>query len=199
MKRCVWLMTRSILLNINGPKKTKLMKMDRNRCAICRPYIFKKFFSKEEVIFDDYIQKKSVSSPAVIYLDFDENLPEGELIILYVGRVGGFIPVVPGANVVNYIALKMVSYSAITGTKGYRWKEAEVVKELNQEDQLDITYFHELAKKAIAAISKYGDFYEFAELDNPDAPSYVNGDLIGFDDRPHLAPVAQAIILKGDK
>lgn len=181
-------------------KKTKLIeKWTATGAQFAEPYIFKKFFSKEEVIFDDYIQKKSVSSPAVIYLDFDENLPEGEHNYIYVGRVGGFIPVVPGANGGKLYRVKDGSYSAITGTKGYRWKEAEVVKELNQEDQLDITYFHELAKKAIAAISKYGDFYEFAELDNPDAASYVNGDLIGFDDRPHLAPVAQAIILKGDK
>ena len=35
-------------------------------------------------------------------------------------------------------------YYAAAGTKGYRWLEAEMVKQLNKEDDIDLTYHRTL-------------------------------------------------------
>jgi len=57
-------------------------------------------------------------------------------------------------------------YSAATGTKGYRWLEAEVVKALGKEKDIDMSYFERLADEAKAAINKFGDYDIFVD-DSP--------------------------------
>ena len=54
-------------------------------------------------------------------------------------------------------------YNAVSGTKGYFWKESYMVREMGQEDEIDMTYYEELADKAIETISQYGDFDEFVK------------------------------------
>ncbi len=53
------------------------------------------------------------------------------------------------------------SYSAATGTKGYRWLEAEMVKTLGKEGDIDRSYYERLTEEAIISISEYGDFEWF--------------------------------------
>lgn len=53
-------------------------------------------------------------------------------------------------------------FSAATGTKGYRWMESEVVRELNKENDIDLRYYASLVDEAVATISEYGDFEAFA-------------------------------------
>ena len=159
------------------------------------PYLFKKLFSKEDITFDDYKQVKSVTSPAAMYLDFNEDLNEDEHGYMYIGKVGSFVPVISGANGGTLLRRKDEdTYSAVTGTKGYRWKESDVVQSLHQEEQIDISYFRKLVDDAIIAINKYGDIYEFLEdYDDPDAPNAPEDDsLIGMNDYPQLRSVAQA-------
>ena len=50
---------------------------------------------------------------------------------------------------------------AAGGTKGYRWLEAEVVKQLGKQDDIDRTYYDHMAEAAIKDISVYGDFNWF--------------------------------------
>ena len=54
-------------------------------------------------------------------------------------------------------------YYAATGTVGYRWLEAEMVKQLGMEDCIDISYYENLVEEAKNTISKYGDITIFTE------------------------------------
>lgn len=130
------------------------------------PYVFKTLFSKEKIEFNDLIEIKSVSSPAALYLDFDEELLEGEHNYHFVGKSGAFCPILDGHG--GGILLRKNDkdeYHAATGTKGYRWLEAEMVKELKKEDSIDYRYYHTLVDAAIKNISKFGDFEWFVSDD----------------------------------
>ena len=60
-------------------------------------------------------------------------------------------------------------YYAATGSKGYRWLESEMVKELSKEDSIDRSYYDKLVDDAVETISKYGDFEWFVS-DDPYIP-----------------------------
>ena len=134
------------------------------------PYIFKTLFSKEPLVLDDKCETKSVST--AMYLDFNEKLPEGEHNYHFVGKAGYFCPVRPGTGGGELLREKDGKYSAVGGTKGYRWKEAEVVKALNLEDSLDERYYRALTDSAIRDISQYVDFELFTD-ENEAAPLSV--------------------------
>lgn len=76
---------------------------------------------------------------------------------VFVGKVGQFCPMKPGAGGGLLMREKDGKYNAATGSKGYRWMESEMVKELGLEDSIDKTYYHKLVDDALANISKYGD------------------------------------------
>ena len=80
----------------------------------------------------------------------------------FIGKVGLFCPVKPGCGGGVLLAQRGNKYYAATGSSGYRWLESEVVKKLNKEDDIDISYYDSLAQAAIETISQYGDFNEFA-------------------------------------
>ena len=65
-------------------------------------------------------------------------------------------------------------YAAATGTKGYRWLESAMVKELGKEGDIDRSYYNKLVDDAIEAISKYGDFEMFVS----DEPYIVEPDFM---------------------
>src|SRR5574344_455712 len=58
------------------------------------PYVFKKLFSKESIEFEDMCETKAVSS--ALYLDKNENLPDGEHNYIFIGKIGNFCPIKPG-------------------------------------------------------------------------------------------------------
>ena len=134
------------------------------------PFIFKTLFSHEEVEFPDLCVTKSVQTS--MYLDCNEGLPEGEHDYRFVGKVGSFVPVVDGVG--GGILLREKSekqqvegkdpYASVGGAKGYRWLEAEVVKEKGLTSQVDYQYFRSVADDAIAEINKYGDFDDFVDV-----------------------------------
>ena len=129
------------------------------------PYVFKKLFSKEEILFEDMCETKSVTSS--LYLDMNEGLPEDEHQYRFVGKVGNFCPIKDncGGGVLVREAKDKdgnLKYAAATGSKGFRWMEAEMVKELGKEDCIDQGYYINMVDNAIESIGKYGDFYEFA-------------------------------------
>ena len=126
------------------------------------PYVFKTLFSHEPVIFDDLCEAKSVSK-GDIYLDLNEDLPEDEHNYRFVGRVGLFSPLKPGAGGGVLYRYANDKYYAITGTKGYRWQESAVIKTLGKEDDIDISYYEKLVDGAIAAINELGDFEKFVK------------------------------------
>lgn len=164
------------------------------------PYVFKKLFSKEEIVFEDLCEAKSVSS--ALYLDMNEELPDvteyekelakaeskykkGELSdttfertgqellpliekghnYIFVGKVGNFCPIKPGCGGGVLYREKDGKYYAATGSKGYRWLESEMVRELGKQADIDEQYYISMVDEAIATISKYGDFEQFASDD----------------------------------
>lgn len=85
----------------------------------------------------------------------------------FIGRVGSFCPVKDGYGGGILVREKDGEYHAATGSKDkmsgkpYRWLEAEMVKELRKEDDIDRSYYNALVDAAIDEISKYGDFEMF--------------------------------------
>lgn len=139
------------------------------------PYIFKKLFSKEPIEFFDMCETKSVSK-GDIYLDRNENLGDDEHNYQFVGRVGQFCPIKHGRNGGILYRKADDKYYAVTGTKGYRWLESEMVKELGKEDDIDLSYYDKLVDAAVESISKYGDFEWFVSDDPYVGPEYdANG------------------------
>lgn len=125
------------------------------------PYVFKTLFSKEPIMFEDMCETKSVSGGGVIYLDMNEDLEADNHDYCFVGKVGLFCPVKPGCGGGQLLRYADGKYSALPGTKGYRWLDAEYVKANHLEDDIDISYYGRLCDDAVAAIEKYGSFEEF--------------------------------------
>lgn len=145
------------------------------------PYVFKTLFSKEPIEFPDLCETKTVSKGA-IYLDKNEDLPEGEHNYIFVGRVGQFCPIIPGKGGALLLREAGLSdtgerkYASVTGAKDYRWLESEAVYSLHMEDDIDKAYFDKEVNEAVDEISKYGDFEWFA-ADDSGVPPWSAPDL----------------------
>lgn len=168
------------------------------------PYVFKKLFSKEDILFDDLCETKSVTSS--LYLDMNENLPDvsslekelnkvlknspGDENLInnlkeeiakghnyrFIGKVGRFCPIKPGCGGGLLMREKDGKYYSATGAKGYRWLEAEIVSSLGRTDDIDEGHFKEMADAAIDTIKKYGD-YEWFVSDAPyTPPMFIEGE-----------------------
>ena len=120
------------------------------------PYVFKTLFSKEPLEFEDLILKKTVTTS--IWMDTGtEEVPERR----YIGRSGAFIPVVEGGG--TLWREKDGKYSALGGTKGYHFLEAETMKEVGLNGPIDYSYYRSLSDKARSTIEKFGDSTAFLE------------------------------------
>lgn len=168
------------------------------------PYVFKKLFSKEDILFDDLCETKSVTSS--LYLDMNENLPDvsslekelnkvlknspGDENLInnlkeeiakghnyrFIGKVGRFCPIKPGCGGGLLMREKDGKYYSATGAKGYRWLEAEIVSSLGRTEDIDEGHFKEMADAAIDTIKKYGD-YEWFVSDAPYTPPiFIEGE-----------------------
>ena len=94
--------------------------------------------------------------------EIDAKIAEGHK-YQFIGKVGLFCPVKTGCG--GGILLRDQNgkmYSA-TGADGFRWKESETVKQLGQEDCIDIVYYETLVSKAISAINTFGDIGSFVD------------------------------------
>lgn len=79
----------------------------------------------------------------------------------FIGRAGSFCPIKPGCGGGILYREQNGKYYAATGTSGYRWLEAETVKNLNKKDDIDIRYFDGLVQDAADQILKYADLEWF--------------------------------------
>ena len=93
----------------------------------------------------------------------------------FIGKIGLFCPIKPDCGGGLLMREKDSKYDAVTGTKGYRWLEAEMVKELKLEDNIDISYYEQLAHKAKGSIIAYGDFDWFVSDKPYVSPGYIDG------------------------
>ena len=128
------------------------------------PYVFKKLFSRDPITFDDMCETKAVSSS--LYLDMNEELPEGDHDYHFVGKVGLFCPIKPGCGGGELVREGTdkdgnVKYSSATGAKDFRWLESETVQILEKEKDIDRSYYDKLVNAAVESISQYGDFERF--------------------------------------
>ena len=127
------------------------------------PFIFKTLFSHEDIDFYDKCETKSVST--AMYLDFNENLAEGEHNLKFVGKSGQFCPIKSGKNAGLLVRenKEKTKYDAVAGTKGYRWLESEEVKVLKHEDWIDDEYYISMCNDVIAHIKEFGDYEWFVD------------------------------------
>lgn len=197
------------------------------------PYVFKKLFSKEDILFEDKCETKTVTS--CLYLDMNEDLPDvtsetkeleklrkkfiskipedlmtdivsknqnldisdkrlekidpimwrriielNDVIdkshkYIFVGKVGLFSPIKEGCGGGILCREKDGKYYAATGSKGFRWLESELVKELHKEDDIDLRYYNKLVDDAVTSISEHGDFEWFVSDDVYVGPPYIDG------------------------
>ena len=115
------------------------------------PYVFKKLFTKEPIEFEDYVQTKQVKT--AMYLRFPSSGDH------FVGKVGAFVPIKPelgGAELLRMNSEGEIK-DAVVGTKGYRWKEAEMVQFMHQEQDVDTSYAEMLADEAKQTIEQFVD------------------------------------------
>lgn len=115
------------------------------------PYVFKKLFTKEPIEFEDYVQTKQVKT--AMYLKFPDGAQH------FVGKVGAFVPIKPDRGGAELLRMNNEGEikDAVVGTKGYRWKEAEMVRFMHQEQDVDTSYAEMLADEAKQAIEQFVD------------------------------------------
>jgi hypothetical protein len=141
--------------------------------------------SKLEKEFDNLIKKhqdENGNCPTDISIRLTElakQIEEGHNRI-FVGRVGNFCPIKPGcggADLVKEMKDKdgKVKYDSVTGAKGYRWLESEMVRKLNKERDIDRSYYDKLVDAAVETISQYGDFEYFVSDDPYVGPPMLEG------------------------
>lgn len=123
------------------------------------PYVFKTLFSREPIEFADKCETKTVSS--ALYLDMNEALTEDEHSYHFIGKTGQFCPIKAGNGGGLLMREKDGQYNAANGSKGYRWLESEMVKNLGKEGAIDESYYTGLCDEAVKTIEKYGDFEGF--------------------------------------
>jgi hypothetical protein len=141
-------------------------------------YVFKTLFSREPIKLRDMFEVKTVST--ALYLDMNEGLLDGEHDYHFVGKAGVFLPIRSGCGGGLLLREKEGKYYAATGSKGFRWLEAEMVESLGRENEIDLSYYHKLVDDAVENISKFGDIEWFMSEDVETEEDYP----IGFNDSP---------------
>ena len=111
--------------------------------------------------------------------DLREKIEEGHA-YHFIGRVGQFCPIKPGCG--GGILVRdgknhdgVTKYYAATGTKGFRWLESEMVKQLDKEADIDEAYYNDLVTEAVHTIAAYGDFEWFVSNDPYIGPAFKDG------------------------
>lgn len=131
------------------------------------PYVYNALFQPgEDLSFDDLCETKQVTQGSM-YLDFEAASTPMALThggMQFVGRTGRFVPVTEESGGGILWRIKDDKKYAVTGTKGYFWLEAEMVKERQKNGEkveIDMTYFEALVDEARKTINKFGDLEEF--------------------------------------
>lgn len=112
------------------------------------PYIYGMLFNDGKYDINDLKEIRSVTSS--LYLDFgtEENHDYN-----FVGKIGAFYPV--NNNGGYLVREKDGKYYAVTGTKGYKWREASEIIDGKDYNNIDFNYYEDLKEKAISTIAKF--------------------------------------------
>lgn len=125
------------------------------------PYVFKTLFSGEPIEFEDLCETNEVKT--AMYLDMNETLPEDEHDYHFIGKVGLFCPIKPGCGGGELLREAKdkdgnTKYDSVTGAKDYRWLEAEMVKALGKQDDIDMSYYNKMVDDAVYGKGKGKDY-----------------------------------------
>jgi hypothetical protein len=124
------------------------------------PYIFKTVFANKPLNYKDYWQTKAATK-GDIFLDMNESLPDEEHDYRFIGKTGAFVPIMPEHGGGVLLVHRNDKYVAVSGSKGYRWLDVEMVKELNKEKDIDMVYYEIMAEDALKHIAEFGDVDQF--------------------------------------
>jgi hypothetical protein len=152
------LVNKAVYIAQNEKPNKKGEVWEATGAQFAHPYVFKTLFSKEPLEFKDYCELKSVST--AMYLDMNEHINEGEHAYKFVGKVGSFVPVLPGFGGGILLRKSGDTYSSVTGTKKdsksfYRWCES--VNMRGHENLIDMSYFENLKQDAVDNINSVSD------------------------------------------
>lgn len=138
-------------------------KWSATGAQFAHPYVKKRLFTHEEIVFKDMCETKTVTT--AMYIDytgiddtpmaFVDDLNENNM--RFVGKAGSFCPMEPGSGG-GYLVREDkegVKFHSATGAKGWFWLESEKVQVLKKESHIDIKYFERLVDEAIDTIKKF--------------------------------------------
>jgi hypothetical protein len=126
------------------------------------PYVYKTLFSGEPITLEDLLETKQVTKGAM-YLDFDYDRPVPVFDrdrMKFIGRVGRFVPIKENQFAGRLYRVVDDKCYAVTGTKNHLWLEADMYLSMQNECEIDMSYFERLAEDAKKTINKFGDFDE---------------------------------------
>jgi hypothetical protein len=84
----------------------------------------------------------------------------------FVGKVGQFCPMLPGAGGGTLYRYDDGKYYAAAGTTGYRFMESELVKKLGLEDKIDLSYYDDICDSVKKDMEPFGG-YDHLMYDRP--------------------------------
>lgn len=126
------------------------------------PLVFKTIFSGDPLDLEDVAQTRSVTTR--MFLEFGEDDRK------FVGRVGSFLPVVPGTPGAGRLVREnhrtdkegneLISYGDVGGCKGYLWLDYEDIQG-DWRDVYDDRYGRQLVDAAMDQIGKWTDVNAF--------------------------------------
>ena len=124
------------------------------------PYVFKKLFSNEEILFEDLCEPRSVVK-GTMYLEISDE--SGEKTLIHVGRTGSFVPVLTAGG--ELLRVNDQKKYAVAGTKGYQWITKDLASMLLNDGKLnvDMSYFERLVNQARYTIEKFGSYQELLQ------------------------------------
>lgn len=132
----VALVNKAVLVGLAVDPKSGEKEWEAVGAMYADPYVYKTLFSREEVMDADFAVTKQAKSP--IYLG-EEHI--GKIAQVYASKTGKEL-------------VRGDKRDAVTGTKGYLWKQ---FKDLESKEDIDMDYYEAQLKKAIAAIDNVGN------------------------------------------
>jgi hypothetical protein len=134
-------------INIDGHPGSSVW--DAVGARFAQPYVHKTLFTKAPLEFEDYVETRAVKV-GKMYIEQED----GEM--HFVGRIGQFCPMIKEGGTLYRVTDAGKKY-AVIGTMGHKWQQADIVKTLGLEDDIDVSYFEAAVEEALLRISEFGD------------------------------------------
>ncbi len=147
--------------------QTELEDLKESRMKLNDGVASDKFTNKQKNLLEKYRTMSDEELDAAIAKGHDYH---------FIGKVGQFCPIKPGAGGGLLVREKDGKYYSATGAKGYRWMESDVVRTLHKEDDIDRSYYEAMCHDAMGAIGAYGDYTWFVSDDPYFPPDYMDGE-----------------------